>query len=99
MFLNLRQVFATSGDVSDDQGAMSTVSFATRVIGNLGASVKFEPFETRHDPLTLNDSTQPSGENEGYEEGDEDWSDISEVPRFVKEPFIDGLGIGSRSEV
>jgi len=99
MLLNLRHVFATSGDTSDDQGALSTVSFATRVIGNLGASVDLELFESRHEPVTLDDSTRPSGDNEGFQQGEEDWSDIAEVPRFVKEPFIDGLGLDSRTEV
>ncbi|KAI0938404.1 hypothetical protein AcV5_000095 [Taiwanofungus camphoratus] len=97
-FLNLCEVYLSNGDKGTSQSSsqISSMCFAQSVIGNMGAplnhgsslSVKSQV------PADLSPDRQMSstkGLAVDEEPGEDDFDNSIEHPRFVKEPFKDGL--------
>lgn len=80
LFLNLRQVYSSDATASETQVQDSSVRFVSRVIGPLGAPLDFGSFETQ------SEVHRDSEEVEGIH-----IPEIEENPRFVPEPFADGI--------
>ncbi|EED82950.1 predicted protein [Postia placenta Mad-698-R] len=80
LFLNLRQVYSSDATASETQVQDSSVRFVSRVIGPLGAPLDFGSFETQ---------SEVHRDSEEVEEIH--IPEIEEIPRFVPEPFADGI--------
>ncbi|KAI0940620.1 hypothetical protein AcW1_003768 [Taiwanofungus camphoratus] len=99
-FLNLRQVHSPKSSVEDTLVTSSHVSdlhFASGVVANMGAPLRTGPAFSEGADLSvsissLDELSSIAGSRFAQTDGDE-WDASYEVPRVVKEPLKDGLGL------